>query len=154
MPQNVYMGKDGVLVEVSRTGDNAFDKSYLGSCQDWELTVSQDNVEHSGPKDPWAYNTPRRKSWEATLTRFVPSTDATPSDDEASGADADTGVTFGDIAAGADVDNTVLVFNAKANDGTAIQGNCHWGDITYSSSDDPDEETLTLTGTGNPTLGS
>ena len=148
MPSAVYSGKNGVLLRLVRTGDNSFDRTVLGSFETWSLTMSQSLMNHTGPKDDWEYHTPTVRGWMASITRFVPSTDATPSDDEGAAADADVASTLEMVTA----ETTVVVFHGKNGAGDYVTGNCHWDSVAEALSADADKETISLKGTGEPTI--
>jgi len=103
---------------------------------------------HHGPKDDYEYHTPRRLGGTVSITRFLPTTDATPADDEGSAADADVGTLLELVAP----DETVVVINAKMGDGRTLIANVHWTDIAEAVGDDPTVETISLQFTGPYTV--
>jgi len=145
MPQNVYCGTHGTLLRMTRTGDNSFDRTVLGSFETWSVTANQRLVQHDGPKDSVEYHTPVKYGWTASITRFVPSADATPDDDDGSGADADVGTVMADALA---ADSTAITFSGKDGAGNTITGSVHWSSIALALSGDADKETIELQGTG------
>ena len=148
MPSAVYSGKNGVLLRLTRTGDNSFDRTVLGSFESWSMTFGQTLMNHTGPKDEWEYHTPTVRNWAASITRFVPSADATPSDDEGAAADADVASTLEMVTA----ETTVVVFHGKNGAGDYVTGNCHWESVAEAIGADADKETIGIKGTGEPTI--
>lgn len=145
MPAAVYNGTHGTLLRLTRTGDNALDRTVLGSFETWSITASQRLVEHTGPKDDWEYHTPVKAGWTVSITRWVPSSDATPTDDDGSGADADVDTIMEELVT---PDSTVVVFQGKTGGGTTASGNVHWTSDAFNKSGDADKETIELQGTG------
>ncbi len=168
MPEEVYTGRHGVLLTLDRDEggeaeeDQEVKRTVLGSFQDWRVTINQDLYEHHGPKDEWDYVTPRRLGWQVEITRYAPSEDATPGDDESDPLvmDDDVGYLLELIArtnTGEDEGDGVLVetvveFKGKMGDDTEVSGNVHFTDLAEALSDDPDQETVTLRGTDDITI--
>lgn len=145
MPTTAYTGQSGTLLRLTRTGDNAFDRTVLGSFESWSITRTQKLVEHAGPKDSWEYSTPVRSGWTVSITRFVPVSDATPSDDDGAAADADLGMLLPDVAL---VDTTYIQFQGNIGDGTTLTGYCHWTSDVVNVSDEATKESIELQGWG------
>jgi len=148
MPSAVYSGKNGVLLRLTRTGDNSFDRTVLGSFESWGMTFNQSLINHTGPKDAWEYHTPTVRGWAANITRFVPSSDATPSDDEGTTADSDVASMLEMVT----TETTEIVFYGKNGAGDYVTGNCHWESVAEALSADADKETISIKGTGEPTI--
>lgn len=145
MPATAYTGQSGTLLRLTRTGDNSFDRTLLGSFESWSITRTQKLVDHSGPKDDWEYSTPTRGGWTVSITRFLPVTDATPSDDDGAAADADTGMVLTDMAL---VATEYIQFQGNVGDGTTLTGYCHWTNDVVNVSDDATKESIDLQGYG------
>jgi len=67
MPDAVVTAKDATVFSVGGAGD------YLGVFKTVEFTITQDFIEHSGPRDDMTYVTPRRLNLTGRATGFVPS---------------------------------------------------------------------------------
>jgi hypothetical protein len=148
MPNMPYSGGEGTLLRITRTGDDSFDRTVLGSFESWGITFNQRLEETTGPKDTWEFHKPLHLGWTATITRWVPSTDATPSDDEGSAADDDIGSTLELVT----TDDTVIVFQGKNGNGDYVTGDVHWESLALAMSDAADKETLSFKGNDEPTI--
>ena len=145
MPQTAYTGTSGTLLRLTRTGDNAFDRTVLGSFESWSITRTQRLVDHTGPKDSWEYSTPVKSGWTVNITRFVPISDATPDDDDGAAAGADAGMVLTDMAL---VATEYIQFQGNIGDGTTLTGYCHWTSDVVNVSGEATKETLDLQGWG------
>ncbi len=131
MPSKVYTGRHGSVLTVD--GENL-----LGVFQDFRITVTQDLYEHHGPQDDWDFVTPRRLGWQIEITKFVAAAD--------SGATKE-GTLLGDLV-DSTVDEDGVAIAATLGSGDVLSGTAHFTDLAEAMSDDPDQETVTLRGTG------
>jgi len=129
MPAGVMFAKCGSVFTLTGEG-GAHD--ILATFRTAEIRITQDSVEHSGPRDDFVYRTPRRSSATVTATVFV------------TGA----GEFMLDLIPTDYCPPTAVGVECDLVDGRSFTGDFHVTEVGGSASDDPNECNVTLESDG------